>query len=154
MSNVTWTISTLRQRPAFADTVASRGWHAWWTDSPVPLTEYRSWVQDCCVGSGIPAALVAHDGAIYLGSANLIASDMETRPQYTPWIAALWVDEAQRSRGIAAALIDAARAEARTLGIGTVYLCASRANAPYYLARGFTRIEEDVDGLNVLTIGA
>jgi GNAT superfamily N-acetyltransferase len=148
----TWTISNLRDVPRYVDTVASRGWHAWWTDSPVPLAEYRNWVQACIESTGVPACFVAYSGEQYLGSVKLIASDLEARPQYTPWIAALWVDEAFRRQGIAARLIDAARAEAGLCGHKTAYLCATPENSPYYLARGWKLLEEAVSGLNIFTI--
>ncbi len=147
-------ISDLREVPHFADTVASRGWHAWWTDSPVPLKQYRSWVQEAIDGQAIPTCLVAHDGETYQGSVSLITSDMEVRPQYSPWIAALWVDEKFRRQGIAQNLITAAREKFHSFGVKKIYLCAIEKNAPYYRARGFEQIETAVDGLNIFVIAA
>jgi GNAT superfamily N-acetyltransferase len=147
-----WTISNLRQRPEFVDVIADRCWTAWWIDSPVSPAEYRSWVQACVDSAGVPASFVAHRGERYLGSVKLIASDLEARPHYTPWIAALWVEATQRRQGIAAQLMDAAREEAKRCGHDTLYLCASPANSPYYLARGFEQIEADVTGLNVFSL--
>ena len=40
----------------------------------------------------LPMAVVAHSDHGYLGSAFLIHSDMEERPQYSPWVAAVWVE--------------------------------------------------------------
>jgi N-acetylglutamate synthase-like GNAT family acetyltransferase len=74
---------------------------------------------------------------------------MEVRPQYTPWIAALWVDPEFRSRGLAQALISAARQKLFNSGIEKVYLCATEENSPYYRARGFAQIETNVSQLNV-----
>jgi GNAT superfamily N-acetyltransferase len=147
-------ISDLRNVAHFADTVASRGWHAWWQDSPVPLSEYRTWVQEAIDGKGVPTCLVVHDGETYQGSVKLIARDMDARPNYTPWIAALWVDESFRRQGNAQNLITAARKKLHSLGIEKAYLCATETNSPYYRARGFTQIETDVDGLNVFVIAS
>ncbi len=145
-------ISPLHRHPHFADTIAHRGWHAWWTDSGVPLVDYRKHLDPMMAQTGIPLALVAHAGETYLGSALLIESDLDARPQYAPWIAALWVDEAHRRKGIAAALMQRARTEAKRLGHDICYLCAQPKVTPYYLARGFTQIETDVAGLNVFSI--
>lgn len=147
-------ISNLRDQPHFADQIADRGWNAWWTQSGVPLSTYRAHLEPMITGKAIPAAFVAHDGGTYLGSALLIDNDLEERPQYGPWIAALWVEPAARRQGLAQALIRAARAEAKRLGIETCYLCATPENSPYYLARGFTQIEGDVAGVNVFTIAS
>lgn len=147
-------ISNLRDRPEFADQVADRGWHAWWTQSGVPLSAYRAGLEQMISGEGIPTAFVAHDGETYLGSALLIDNDLDERPLYGPWIAALWVEPDARRQGLAQALTDAARAEAKRLGIAILYLCATPENSPYYEARGFTRIESDVAGLNIFTIAS
>ncbi|MEJ7011468.1 GNAT family N-acetyltransferase [Sinorhizobium meliloti] len=36
----------------------------------------------------------------------MIENDLDDRPQYTPWIAALWVEPDMRRRGIAAKLME------------------------------------------------
>ncbi len=146
------TISALRDRPEFADTLADRAWHAWWTESGVSLASYRAHLDPMMEGQGIPLALVAHEGRAYLGSVLLIDSDLDARPQLAPWIAALWVEPERRREGIAARLIEAARAEAGRLGHEACYLCATPDKRPYYVARGFKLIEADVDGLDVLVI--
>ncbi|MGH0361433.1 GNAT family N-acetyltransferase [Sinorhizobium meliloti] len=46
----------------------------------------------------------------------LIENDLDDRPQYTPWIAALWVEPDMRRRGIAAKLMEAARKQASARG--------------------------------------
>ncbi|WP_234827476.1 GNAT family N-acetyltransferase [Sinorhizobium meliloti] len=70
----------------------------------------------------------------------MIENDLDDRPQYTPWIAALWVEPDMRRRGIAAKLMEAARKEASARGHAFCYLCATPDNSPYYLARGFKQI--------------
>jgi GNAT superfamily N-acetyltransferase len=145
-------ISDLQARPEWADTIASRAWNAWWTDSGVSLSEYRAHLDPMIEGDDIPLALVANEHERYLGSVLLIENDLDDRPQYSPWIAALWVEPEVRRNGIAAKLIEAARYEARRRGYGQCYLCATPENSPYYLARGFEQIESDVSGLNVFRI--
>lgn len=145
-------ISTLRERPGFADTVADRGWHAWWTDSGESLAQYRAALEPMLGGDGIPFGIVAHHQRTYLGSTLVIENDLEERPRYAPWIAALWVEPAWRRQGVAARLMAAARAEAARHGHDSCYLCATPDKSPYYVARGFTRIERDVSGLDVFAI--
>jgi GNAT superfamily N-acetyltransferase len=142
-------ISNLKTVPQFADTVASRGWHAWWTRSGVPLADYRAHLDPMLASTGIPFCLVDHDDDTYRGSCLVIESDLDARPNLTPWIAALWVDEPYRRQGIAAALMQEAR---KYIGASTVYLCAELKVSPYYLARGWQQIESDVMGLNVFAM--
>jgi GNAT superfamily N-acetyltransferase len=147
-------ISNLRDVPHFADTIADRGWHAWWTDSGVPLSVYRAGLDPMIAGRRIPFCLVAHHDQIYLGSVLVIENDFEARPKLAPWIAALWVEPAHRNKGIAVGLISAARTALAGLGVMRCYLCATPDNSPYYLARGFTLVEGDITGLNILEIDA
>lgn len=147
-------VSNLKTNPAWADTIASRGWNAWWTDSGVSLMEYRAHLDPMIEGNNIPVALVAHEDEKYLGSVLLIDNDLADRPQYSPWIAALWVEPEMRRSGIAVKLIEAARNEAQKCGYSVCYLCATPENSPYYSARGFKQIESDVSGLNVFMIEA
>jgi len=145
-------ISNLRHRPCFADTIAHRGWNAWWTESGVPLEDYRAHLDPMLGQDIIPFALVAYEGETYIGSVLVIDNDLEARPRYSPWIAALWVDPDYRNQGVAAALIKEARQHIATLGYGTCYLCATADKRPYYLKQGFTLLEEDVTGLDVFSI--
>ena len=75
----------------------------------------------------------------------------DARPQYTPWIAALWVENSHRRQGIATALMDRATRTAAALGFSKAYLCAVPEKTAFYVKRGFTVLEEDVEGLTVLT---
>src|SRR5690606_15878244 len=94
-------------------------------------------------------AFVAHRGAEFLGTVSLIASDMDCRPQYSPWVAALWVDEQYRAQGIGKALLEQSKRAAFQAGFRTVYLCATADKHAYYAQRGWQLIEENVDGLNI-----
>lgn len=147
-------VSNLRHYPAFADTIADRGWHAWWTESGVPLEDYRAHLTPMLEQDRIPSALVAHDEDHYIGSVLLIENDLDERPDYAPWIAALWVEPEFRRKGIAAQLIARSRELAAELGYDTCYLCASPDKRAYYMKQGFTLLEEDVAGLDVFHISS
>ena len=147
-------ISNLRHYPVFADTIADRGWHAWWTESGVPLEDYRAHLNPMLEQDGIPSALVANDEDHYIGSVLIIENDLDERPDYAPWIAALWVEPEFRRQGIAAQLIAHSREYVAKLGHDTCYLCATADKRPYYLKQGFTLVEEGVAGLDVFSISS
>jgi len=68
----------------WADTIAHRGWHAWWTESGVSLADYRAHLKPMTEREGVPLALVAHANGVYLGSALVIECDLDDRPEYAP----------------------------------------------------------------------
>ena len=92
----------------------------------------------------IPFALVAHDGEGFLGTSSVIASDLEERPQLSPWIAAVWVEEDARRRGIGAALVNRAAQDCFALGVSRAYLCARPRMTGFYEALGWTVVERNV----------
>lgn len=146
------TNTDLRRVPGFADTVAMRGWRAWWAESGLTLAGYRAMIDPMLADPGIPFGLVAHSGGTYLGSVLVIANDLDARPGLRPWIAALWVEPEARRQGVAAGLIAAARAGAAAFGHPICHLCARPDLRPFYLARGFRLLETGVEGLDVLAI--
>jgi GNAT superfamily N-acetyltransferase len=118
------TISDLRQRPVFFDTVADRIWRAWWKPDNHPLDHITGRLLENLTDTPIPLALVTHDGDTFLGTASVIASDLAERPRLTPWVAAVWVEPQARQRGIGRALVNHATQDCFALGFSRVYLCA------------------------------
>lgn len=148
-----FSISDLRARPGFVGDVADRVWNAWWRSKGVPLEYITGRVQENLVSTGIPLAIVAHHGDRFMGTASLIASDMDERPQYSPWIAAVWVEPECRGEGVGSALVNAAAQAAIGQGIEIVYLCASPANSLFYERMGWQRVETGVGNLNIFSLG-
>ena len=85
---------------------------------------------------GVPYAWIAFMDAKPVGSVSLIASNMDTRPELKPWLAALFVLPTWRGRGIGSALMERCAAEARTSGFSTLHLYTSEAES-YYRRRGW-----------------
>jgi GNAT superfamily N-acetyltransferase len=147
-----FTISDLRQRPEFFDEVADRIWSAWWKPRDFPLEYIRGRLRENLNAEPIPFALVAHRDATFLGTSSVIASDMDELPQYTPWVAAVWVDPEYRKRRLGEALVARAVDDVFALGIERAYLCALQARRPFYLRQGWLPIMEKVGdhGMTVL----
>jgi N-acetylglutamate synthase-like GNAT family acetyltransferase len=139
-----FTISDLRQRPEFFDTVADRIWRAWWKVDDYPLDYIAGRLSENMSAAPIPFALVAHNDGAFLGTASVIASDLAERPQFAPWVAAVWVDPPARQRGIGAALVARATRECFALGFSRAHLCARPQRTGYYERLGWTSIERDV----------
>ena len=146
-----FTISDLRQRPEFFGIVADRIWRASWKQIGYPLDYISGRLNQNLNAESIPIALVAHNGAEFLGTASVIASDLEERPQLTPWVAALWVEPHARLRGVGGALVERAVRDCFALGIARAYLCARPVLTSFYERLGWIPVERDV-GEHGLTV--
>jgi N-acetylglutamate synthase-like GNAT family acetyltransferase len=146
-----FTISDLRQRPEFFEVVAKRIWQAWWKADGHPLDYISGRLRENLNLEPVPFALVAHDGKTFLGTSSAIASDLAERPLLTPWVAAVWVEDEARRRGVGAALVDRAARDCFALGVTRVYLCARPQRTSFYEGLGWTAIERDV-GAHHMTV--
>ncbi|WP_324617389.1 GNAT family N-acetyltransferase [Microvirga alba] len=128
-------------------------WCAFWKDHGHPLSLLAGLVRQSLGAEPIPTALVAHEGDRFLGTASIIACDEESRPQYTPWVAAVWVEEDQRQRGIGAALVDRAAETAFRTGAARAYLLARAHRRVFYENLGWSILEANApeDGMFILT---
>lgn len=88
----------------------------------------------------VPTVIVAHEAGKVLGSAMLIACDMQTRPELTPWVAGVYVAAEERRRGIGTALVRRVTEEARALGFPCVHLFTFDAES-YYARMGWAVVE-------------
>jgi N-acetylglutamate synthase-like GNAT family acetyltransferase len=79
-------------------------------------------LQEGCNRDRIPLTVVALDNGEVLGSASLIAHDMETRMELSPWLAGVFVGTEYRRRGIGAQLVRRIMAEATALKVPLLYL--------------------------------
>lgn len=148
-----YSISDYRDCQSHGPVIAERVWTAWWQDSGLQVGDVAEHLKDMTNPHALPTGFVAHDGGDYVGSAFLIHCDLEERPQYLPWVAALWVEEDRRRSGVARALMQAATQRAAELGHETSYLCCQRGLEAYYVNCGWTVLERGVGkyDLTVLT---
>jgi N-acetylglutamate synthase-like GNAT family acetyltransferase len=134
-------IDYLAGRREFIPQVAA--WHhdEWAYLRPGDTIEART--QRLCAEIGfrqIPTTVIAFKDKQVFGSAQLIAHDMDTRMELTPWLAGVYVATGYRHQGIASALIGRIVEEARALGVGKFYLYTPTAEA-LYAKLGWTVVE-------------
>ena len=89
-------------------------------DRPGAIARFRQRVER---GSG-PTVFVAVDEGIVVGSASLAETDMPSMPQYSPWLASVYISPESQGRGVCAALIRRVEAEALVLGFPWLYFRA------------------------------
>jgi GNAT superfamily N-acetyltransferase len=116
-------IVPLADRPDVVPTLA--GWHhAQWgwmnpgRETAERIAEFAAHLQT----ERVPTTFVAFEGDVPVGSASIIAHDLPTRMDLTPWLASVYVVPAARGRGVASALVDTVVAFAARLDVETLYL--------------------------------
>lgn len=80
---------------------------------------------------GIPSIFVAVSGSQLIGSAALVQNDMDTKPDLSPWMAAVYVIESFRHHGIATELVARCEAEAVRSNADIWYLYTEFASKLY-----------------------
>ena len=123
---------------------ADRIWNTWWRPHGHLFQVVTDFFDELPEAQSIPFCLVAQDNGNYVGSVLGLVSDLEDRPELSPWVAALWVDPKYRRRGVAEALVRAALDELFALGYEAAYLCATAEKRGMYQRQGWVLIEADV----------
>ena len=116
-------IEYLAENLALVPTIAH--WHheEWGYFNPGDSVEKRITNLQTHLGrEQIPTTFISLSGGILLGSASLIAHDMDTRMDLSPWLASIYVLPENRGQGIGTALVERVIEEAVELGIETLYL--------------------------------
>ena len=134
-------IVTLFDRPAFIPIVAQWNWEQW--SDLLPVDSCDAFAADLRARTrrdGIPITFLALDGGVPIATSSLIADDLETRPELTPWLASLYVVPARRGGGLGAMLAKHAVEAARSFGIGTLYLYTPGQEA-FYRRLGWEFVE-------------
>ena len=138
-------VRPLDEVPRYLD--AAAGWvYREWSHVRLPSAGAQAalWRRDLEL-SGLPRHFVALVGDRPVGTASLVARDLVSRPQLTPWLANVVVDPAWRGRGAGTALVRAVEDEAAASGTSILYLHTTTA-APLYQRLGWQRLEQAPDG--------
>jgi predicted N-acetyltransferase YhbS len=117
------TIEYLADHPAHLPTLAAWLHAQWGSLNPGSTVETRvESLRKQLQRAEVPCAFVALDGDRPAGSASLVEHDMEDHPEWSPWLASVYVHRDFRRRGIGSALAERVAEEARALGVGPLYL--------------------------------
>ncbi|WAJ27711.1 GNAT family N-acetyltransferase [Antarcticirhabdus aurantiaca] len=143
-------ISDLRDVPQFVDVVSERIWREWWFQQGSTQAEIRARVAESLDARLIPFTLVAHREGVFVGTVSVIENDLAARPQYGPWVAAVFVEPERRGQGFGTALVTAATETGFLIGADRLYLCAAPTKSAFYERLGWCMTEADVDGLDIL----
>lgn len=79
-------------------------------------------MQNYLPDESVPNMFVWVEGNDVIGSAGILACDMDTKPEYSPWLASVYVKSDRRNQGIGAALVKKVMQHAKALGHGEIFL--------------------------------
>ena len=131
-------IEYLADHPSLIPQLARLNFEQWGYLRPGETLEHRTRrLETCCGRGGVPSVVVGLEDGDLLGAAMLIAHDMDTRPELTPWLAGVYVVAAYRGRGYGSALVRWIESEARSLGVERLHLYTPDA-MDFYTRLGWT----------------
>ncbi|MDT4291919.1 GNAT family N-acetyltransferase [Methylomonas sp. MO1] len=137
------TIINLSQEPHQIPTLAQ--WHQaeWANLNPGQTLEHRiERMQAYLCDKLVPSTFIyKHEGQL-AGSAAIIESDMDTRPELTPWLASVYVAPEYRRQGIGAKLVQHVMLQAQAAGFAKLYLFTPD-QANFYAKFGWTAMAEE-----------
>jgi N-acetylglutamate synthase-like GNAT family acetyltransferase len=152
-------IGYLADRQAFIPTLAC--WHhaQWSYLRPGDTLEKRTErLKSHLNKTQIPTTFVAYTTdekgtEIVVGSSSLLVRDLDTRPELSPWLASVYVDEKYRRQGIGSALVRHAAQKAAELGVETLYLFTPD-RQEFYARLGWTVVERTPFGGKIQVVMA
>jgi len=116
-------IFDLKEKAEHIPTLAA--WHheAWSHLNPAGSIEKRiEKMQNYLADTSVPKMFVWVEGDSVVGSAGILNSDMDTKPELTPWLASVYVKSDRRNEGIGAALVKKVMQHAQALGHAELFL--------------------------------
>ncbi|MDX8129763.1 GNAT family N-acetyltransferase [Methylomonas sp. OY6] len=137
------TIINLSQEPHQIPTLAQ--WHqAEWSNlNPGQTLEHRIQKMQAYLSNKlIPSTFIYKHEDQLAGSAAIIESDMDTRPELTPWLASVYVAPEFRRQGIGSELVKHVMLQAKAAGVATLYLFTPD-QANFYAKLGWTAMAEE-----------
>lgn len=134
-------IVNLSERPEFQETVTDWLWKAFGSENSRAF--FESVVLSSLRGADLPQTFIALEGETLAGTVGLWRCDLISRQDLTPWLAALYVDEGFRSRGLGQELQSFLLEHSRRSGFSELYLYAEFTG--YYERFGWKYIGDALD---------
>jgi len=150
--NQLMSIINLADEPEHIPTLAT--WHdsEWAHLNPGRSLEQRIQSMQAYLGGNlIPSTFIYKHQDRLAGSAAITASDMDNKPQWTPWLASVFVEPSFRNQGIGSQLVRHVMTQALRAGITRLYLFTPD-RAAFYQKLGWTILLEDVYRGHAVTV--
>ncbi len=137
-------VKQLSECPEHLSAVGEAIYHEWWSrrhDSPeVVYNLLRTHTQK----DKVPFTVVALANGVPVGSCCVVENDCVHRPQYAPWVAAVFVKPEMRMQGVASKVLQEAAAIATRAGIEGLYIDCHVKTRRVYEKNGWAILEREV----------
>ncbi|MEB5922134.1 GNAT family N-acetyltransferase [Franconibacter daqui] len=134
-------IQPLYDAPQHAEQVTDWLWQAFGPTQPRDF--FASIVNHSQKPGALPLTFIATEGVKLLGTVGLWRCDLISRQDLFPWLAALYIDESQRGKGLGGMLQETVTGFARSLGFTELYLYSACKN--YYERSGWQYIGDALE---------
>ena len=137
-------LKQLSECPEHLETVGLWIHNEWWSkryDSPEIVL---NWLRMHKKLDAVPYSVVALAEGEPVGSCCVIENDCIHRPQYAPWVAAVYVKPEFRRRGIASKILHEAASIAARAGVKCLFIDCLAVTAPVYEKNGWAIHEREV----------
>lgn len=135
------TIENLRDFPQYRQQVIDWLWQAFGSDNSRAF--FASVVDSSLSTADLPLTFIALEREKIVGTVGLWRCDLISRQDLTPWLAALYVDKAWRSRGLGRQLQHFVSQYSQSAGFHDLYLWATFSG--YYEQHGWRYIGDGVE---------
>jgi hypothetical protein len=122
------------------ETVADRIWQPWWNRRGHSLDTIRPRLSEAMNARPILLVLVVHDRGAFLGTASVIACDLDERPRLSLFVAAVSVAPSARGMALARRWWLTRRKRALRFAL-SAYLCARPERTGFYQRLGWTLVK-------------
>src|SRR5437762_11823833 len=139
-------LKQLSECPEHLETVGLWIHNEWWSkryDSPEVVL---SWLRMHKTLDAVPYSVVALTEGEPVGSCCVIENDCVHRPQYAPWVAAVYVRPEFRRRGIASMILQEAASVAARAGVKCLFIDCLAVTAPVSEKSGWAIHEREGGG--------
>ena len=116
----------------------------WWSKRHNTTDAIFSQLRTHRIKDKVPYTIVAIADDIPVGSCCVIENDCLHRPQYSPWVAAVYVKPEMRNRGIASMMLQEAAVVASRINVGGLYIDCLATTARVYERNGWRIYEREV----------
>jgi len=117
--------------------------HAEWQhiSSTGSIEKRKKALTNAANSEGIPSIYVAYKETEFIGSAAIVAQDLETRPDIGPWLAAVFVRKSWRKKGVATQLCKHIEIQAIKASVQKLYLVTENASK-FYAKNNWLHLEQ------------
>jgi len=133
------TVINLADEPEHIEQVSVWLWEEWAKKDGIPLEEIIYRTKHSICKDKVPQTLIAKYNDELVGTVAIWYNDLKTRPDLTPWLAALYIKNEYRGKGIGTIMQEKCIEEVKKLGYDKLYLITDHEN--YYERSGWIFLE-------------